>query len=1080
MNKKPIFFDISGKRRRVVNSMLTFISIIVIILTGFIGVYTLRLNKINRLASNLSTKEVSPRSHLTLLYTTTHEDSYVVTHDQIEKIDTIILPKYKVTDEEITTPEDYSVQIEDIQDISKNKPVHYQSFFLLSPFDYTLVPTERETERSLIRMDMQSLISYDQMVAIKDDLSAHSAHGLYIELPYITSLSQESADSLSSWIDEFRSVLDEDDLSLGIMTDARTLMTAYSTVGDHVQFLYVRFDDEVTRQAQIEALRTISWLPKKSTIYEVPTISTSTDAYVYNDYTESVPYQTLEPELMNKELSNRSYEPTSLITNAKKYEINDAVTVYNLVHHLKSLSLVDDVTEYSIVDPGYEEYTTWKYLQDPYEDLRNHYLLSENVRGSLDIKKEGEGEVVSLKQDGIAGTRKTIYDDSGIITMSTMTVDQIPTIVNKTGKLPKKIAITFDDGPNAQYTSQVMDILDRYGVKGTFFVIGYNVLANPDTAREIVNRGHEIENHSYNHPVFSRLVADSQQKEIQANSELINAVTGQSPSYFRKPYSDNNEVQTEDDVNFLGILRKLNMESSEYDIDSKDWLLETPDQVVQRVIDELNHAQEDYSQILFHDNHSDVFRTLEALPRVIEYLQANGIQIVRVDELVQSTYEGVAVTTTEFRALSIKNKIFVAFVWTNIFLITIAILKYSWMIIGGFIYFIKGAHRRRQSNKHAKKQSKKRPTFGVIIACYNEELVIGRTIEGLLNGTYKNFKITIVNDGSKDNTAKVVKAYCKKDKRVRLITVPNGGKARALEQGIAKTRNQWIVFCDADTIFHPDALQNFADNIASNKKVAAIAGRIFVGNTVNALTRSQAIEYGVAHIFLKAAQHIINSITVVPGALGIWERKSLMKNGGFTSDTLAEDADATMSIISMKRRVVYNSAVTAKTEAPEDLKQLYKQRTRWQLGNMQAAIKHHKGLFRPRYGALGFYGLPMMIHELITTMLFPLLLGFSVFVLMSRFYNWHFLIPYNLRFISSSWFILLSFSLIITELAISIFVILVEKTSIKNKLKLVATLPYYITFYKAFLSYSTIVAVLRAARGTLQGWGHLTRTANVK
>lgn len=1082
-NNKPVFFDTSGKRRYFVNVGVLVFTILAIAISSFVGVYVYRLNQINKIAKNTSQKDANPNTNIALLYTSTNDKAYAVARDQIEKVDTILLPKYFVSETKIETPKKYQEQIEDIRFISQNKPVHYNSYFLLSNTDYIKQPTERESislsGKSISSSELPRLVTLQQMLAIRSDVVDANSKGLYVELDLSSIQSETEVSGIKAWLEGFRTLMNEKDLKLGIMFKASDLSPINQSIVENSDQNYIRFSQEQPRQEQIDKIAALIPQHQNNIIIEIPTVSTGLDRLPYNDYIKSVEYAEIEPQIIETTLTNRTLEPTEFTTDKTIYGVNDAVTANNLIWSLKAKNLIGNDTEFAITDPGYEEFTLWKLLQNPFEPIRNYYLLTENMSASLSIKQEGEGEVSSLRDEGAPGQRQIETPDKIFITASTVNKPQTPATVAKSGKLPKKIALTFDDGPHPEDTYKVLDILDKYDVKGTFFLVGSNVLANPDVAKNIVQRGHEVENHTYDHPVFSKLTPDSQINQIKANTELIEAVTGQDVRFFRKPFSDNNDIQTEQDLEYLKTLNNLGLEASEYDIDSKDWLLDTSDQVVEKVINDLKTSNGDYSQILFHDTHQNIYRTLDALPPIIEFLQSNNIEIVRVDQLVSNSTLAETTTTKEFRAIEIKNILFAGFVWINVFLVVVALLKYAWMIFGSISYHFK--HRFRNAFlRRVNEKQRNWPTLGIIIACHNEELVIGKTLQGLLDSSYKKFRVTIIDDGSTDNTAEIVREFCDKDKRFKLLSIPNGGKANALVRGISITRTKWLVFCDADTIFDTDALRGFADSIFTNKRVGAVAGRIFVGNTINALTRSQAIEYGIAHIFTKAAQDIINSITVVPGALGLWNRDSLVAVGGFTSETLAEDADATMNLISANKRVKYFSSITARTEAPEKMKMLYKQRTRWQLGNMQATIKHRKGLFRKKYGGLGFFGLPMMIHELLTTLLYPALLGFTIFVLSGRIFNWEFVIPSNLQFITSDWFLLFSFSLVAIELLLSIFVIIREPTTRKQKLSLLLTLPYYLIIYKTFLSYSTLVAMMRAARGTLQGWGHLTRTATVK
>ncbi len=597
----------------------------------------------------------------------------------------------------------------------------------------------------------------------------------------------------------------------------------------------------------------------------------------------------------------------------------------------------------------------------------------------------------------------------------------------------------------------------------------------------IVSRGHEIENHTYDHPVFSLLTDDANYSQIKATNDIIETVTGVTPKFFRKPYSDSSDVTNGSDIRYLQTLQKLGLRASEYDVDSKDWHLNSSEQIVNRVKQQLSERNGDYSQLLLHDTHHNTELTISALPGIIEYLQSQDVQLVTVNELAyqhDDNYGQNLVTTSTYKAMRIQHGALTLFTWISEIFIALSLVRYAWMIVGSIFYTIK---RRllKYFIKHINLKTGTLPRLTIIIACYNEEKVIGRTIEALQASYYRNFRLILVNDGSKDKTAKIIQNYADHDKRISLVNVPNGGKAKALESGMSKTKSQWLVFCDADTIFAPDSLRQFALIAALDYRLGAIAAKIVVGNDNNLLTRAQLIEYDIAYKFVKASQDITNMITVVPGAAGLWKHSALTKAGGFRADTLAEDTDTTMRVIAGGNRVGYRSNIEAYTEAPEKLTMLYKQRTRWQLGNMQAIFKHRKGVFNPKYGTLGVMGLPLFYIELISAITYPVILAITAVLLWSEGL-------FSIQKMSSIFddpakntIIILGLLMLAIELCMTLFVIVTSKKSIKSKVKLILTVPYYVVIYKMYLSIFTIVSLLRALRGKMYGWGHLQRTASV-
>ena len=163
--------------------------------------------------------------------------------------------------------------------------------------------------------------------------------------------------------------------------------------------------------------------------------------------------------------------------------------------------------------------------------------------------------------------------------------------------------------------------------------------------------------------------------------------------------------------------------------------------------------------------------------------------------------------------------------------------------------------------------------------------------------------------------------------KMKILTKPNGGKASALNYGIAHTDAEYVVCIDADTKLLPDAVSIMMRHFFADKdcKVGAVAGNVKVGNQRNMLTRWQAIEYTTSQNFDRQAYAYINAITVVPGAIGAFRRQTIEEAGGFVMDTLAEDCDLTIRIIKAGYRIENENAAVAMTEAPEKLKQFMKQ-----------------------------------------------------------------------------------------------------------------------------------------------------------
>ncbi|HVT04113.1 MAG TPA: glycosyltransferase, partial [Thermoanaerobaculia bacterium] len=247
-----------------------------------------------------------------------------------------------------------------------------------------------------------------------------------------------------------------------------------------------------------------------------------------------------------------------------------------------------------------------------------------------------------------------------------------------------------------------------------------------------------------------------------------------------------------------------------------------------------------------------------------------------------------------------------------------------------------------------------RPLVSILIAAYNEQRVIGRTIRALLASDFQQLEIVVVDDGSKDETFEEVERLFGDDLRVRVFRQPNNGKASALNRAIDNASGEILVCLDADTIFAPDTISKLVRRFA-DPAVGAVAGNVKVGNRVNSLTRWQSIEYITSQNMDRMAFGYLNAITVVPGAVGAWRREAVVEAGGYLTDTMAEDMDLTWRIRRAGWRIESENDALAFTEAPDTMKALFKQRFRWAFGTLQCLWKHRDAL-----GRYGYFGRLMM------------------------------------------------------------------------------------------------------------------------
>ena len=260
----------------------------------------------------------------------------------------------------------------------------------------------------------------------------------------------------------------------------------------------------------------------------------------------------------------------------------------------------------------------------------------------------------------------------------------------------------------------------------------------------------------------------------------------------------------------------------------------------------------------------------------------------------------------------------------------------------------------------------------MLIPAYNEEKVIVRTIRSVLNSDYINLRIIVIDDGSPDRTFEAAREAYPEEIAAGMLTVlhkSNAGKAEALNFAVDNLKKQIYVGIDADTVIAPDAVSRLISHFA-DPEVGAVAGNAKVGNRVNLWTRWQALEYITSQNFERRALNLFNVVTVVPGAIGAWRTAPVRHSGGYPVNTVAEDADLTMSLLEQGYKVVYEDRALAFTEAPVNARGLMRQRFRWSFGTLQAVYKHQRAFLKNK--AMGFFALPnILIFQILLPLVSP-------------------------------------------------------------------------------------------------------------
>ncbi|BAU27076.1 poly-beta-1,6 N-acetyl-D-glucosamine synthase [Aneurinibacillus soli] len=618
---------------------------------------------------------------------------------------------------------------------------------------------------------------------------------------------------------------------------------------------------------------------------------------------------------------------------------------------------------------GSEDPTVWNVLNQP-DQFQSQVNTLHTLTSPEPVHYSGDGEILQITSSAKDGERDFSVDEDGTLSGESYTTYPSPFQISRYGKAAgKQVVLTFDDGPDPEYTPKILDILDRYHIKGSFFIVGENAQVNPDIIRRMYREGHEIGSHTFTHPNVAAISPIRAKMELNANQRLFQELTGHSMTMFRPPYVADSSPSTPEEL--LPILRAQQMGYTMVGeaVDPEDWQDPSSDEIVRRVMKELP----DGNIILLHDAGGDRSHTVEALPKLIEKLQHMGYTFTTVHQLLGKTPNDLmpVVEHTESPFMTYDKTVFTAVSgWQK----GIAFLFYLSIGVGmiRFLVLIYLASRQKRRSRARVVNMNFTPPVSVVIAAYNEEKVIAKTIHSILESNYPDFEIIVVDDGSTDRTAEVVKETFREYPYVKLISKENGGKSSAVNRGFMEASGDIVIALDADTLIAPDAIALLTRHFV-DPNIAAVSGNVKVGNTRNLLTKWQQVEYVTGFNLDRRAFDELNCIAVVPGAIGAWRKKAVAEVGYFQEDTLAEDTDITLTLLRNGYRIMYEERAYAYTEAPEDVRSLLKQRYRWTYGTLQCLWKHRGALFNRKQKSLGFVGLPnMWLFQYVFQLIAPL------------------------------------------------------------------------------------------------------------
>ncbi|MEU1259504.1 glycosyltransferase [Streptomyces chartreusis] len=531
-----------------------------------------------------------------------------------------------------------------------------------------------------------------------------------------------------------------------------------------------------------------------------------------------------------------------------------------------------------------------------------------------------------------------------------------------------RLVLTFDDGPDPEWTPKVLDVLKKHDAHAVFFVTGTMASRHPDLVRRMVEEGHEIGLHTFNHPDLSFQSKKRIDWELSQNQLAISGAAGIRTSLFRPPYSsfadamDNKSWPVTEYIGKRGYITVVN------NTDSEDWRKPGVDEIIRRATPKGGKG----AIVLMHDSGGDRHQTVQALDTFLPEMKAEGYEFDNLTEAL-----GAPSAHTEVTGLDRwKGKAWIFLVQasdniTGVLVVGLSVIGF--LVISRFLLMLllSGVHARRVRRRGFRWGPQVTEPVSVLVPAYNEAKCIENTVRSLMASEHP-IEVIVIDDGSSDGTARIVEAMGLPN--VRVVRQMNAGKPAALNRGLANARYDIIVMMDGDTVFEPATVRELVQPFG-DPRVGAVAGNAKVGNRDSLIGAWQHIEYVMGFNLDRRMYDMLRCMPTIPGAVGAFRRTALERVGGMSDDTLAEDTDITMAMHRDGWRVVYAENARAWTEAPESVQQLWSQRYRWSYGTMQAIWKHRKALVeKGPSGRFGRVGLPLVsLFMVLAPLLAPLI-----------------------------------------------------------------------------------------------------------
>lgn len=581
---------------------------------------------------------------------------------------------------------------------------------------------------------------------------------------------------------------------------------------------------------------------------------------------------------------------------------------------------------------GYEDPALWRLLQPDADGPPGPQRLAGPVDLSAQVLADTGGPAVGAITPAVTG-RRWIETDATGTTITAQGHDPMPQpnrLLRRGLDMPGGLVLAFDGLPDDETVDAVLTTLAAHGVKAGFFADLPMLLDRGTEAHRLVAAGHVLGlRHLPELPdrpesrILAQMKLNFEQlylvRQFGAPARLVLLRPGAGPPHFSQ-----DAFAAE-----IGLLDRglIPLRSS---FDAPFGPID-PTEFVDRILREGGISQ---TQVITLDLRGSAADQLAALPDLLSRLVSDGFLFLSPDVATRSE---LATTPLE-RLPEPQIGDDAAFSLADFLLNGVTVLFFVMLVISAafsLVYIALSLIRR----PHPGIDPTFRPPVSVVIPAFNEDKVITACVESILRSDYPDFQVYIVDDGSTDRTLEVVRGLVAEHPRVHLLHEENAGKWHAANLALSEIDTPIFIAADADSIFLPDTIswlvQQFKD-----PRVGAVAGLVEVGNRVNILSDFQHQEYMVTQNVLRRAHEFFDGILVVPGAVGAWRTRAVREGGGFSGETITEDADLTVAVHRAGYSVRFEERARSITEAPVTVRAFMRQRLRWQLGMLQVSWKH--------------------------------------------------------------------------------------------------------------------------------------------